>query len=58
LVEDDLYETKRKITPLQFKKASDAATALVYTSLDYKDNLMVTVVYTQNQAVIQFMLRN
>jgi hypothetical protein len=41
-----------------WKTYPEASTALVYTSLDYKNNLMVTVGYTQNQAVVQFMIKN
>ena len=41
-----------------WKEYPEASTALVYTSLDYRNNLMVTVGYTQSQAVIQFMIRN
>lgn len=41
-----------------WKTYPEASIALVYTSLDYKNNLMVTVGYTQNQAVVQFMMKN
>jgi hypothetical protein len=40
---------------VSWREYPEASTALVYTSLDYKNNLMVTVGHTQNQAVIQFM---
>lgn len=41
-----------------WKTYSEAAVAAVYTSLDYKNNLMVTGGYTETQAVIQFMFHN
>lgn len=41
-----------------WKEYPEASSALVYTSLDFKNNLMVTVGYTQTKAVIQFMIRN
>ena len=43
---------------LNWRQYPEAASALVYASLDFKDNLMVTVGYTQTKAVIQFMIRN
>jgi hypothetical protein len=41
-----------------WKTYPEAASALVYTSVDMKNNLMVTVGYTQTKAIIQFMTRN
>jgi hypothetical protein len=41
-----------------WKTFPEASSALVYTSLDYKNNLMVTVGYSQTQAVVQFMIKN
>ena len=43
---------------VSWKEYPEASAALVYTSLDIENNLMVTVGYTQRQAVIQFMRRN
>ena len=43
---------------ISWSEYPEASTALVYTSLDYKNELMVTVGYTQRQAVIQLMRKN
>jgi hypothetical protein len=36
----------------------EASVALVYNSVDFKNNLIVIIGYTQTKAVIQFMIRN
>jgi hypothetical protein len=41
-----------------WREYPEASAALIYTSLDFKSDLMVTVGYTQTKAVIQFMIRN
>jgi predicted small secreted protein len=41
-----------------WKTYPEASTAVIYKSLDYKNNLMVTVGLTETQAIIQFMLHN
>ena len=43
---------------VDWREYPEASAALVYTSLDFKNNLMVTVGYTQTKAVIQFMIHN
>ncbi|MGB5287035.1 MAG: hypothetical protein WBN42_00975, partial [Ignavibacteriaceae bacterium] len=43
---------------VRWQEYPEAASALVYTSLDIENNLMVTVGYTQTQAVIQMFTRN
>jgi hypothetical protein len=43
---------------VSWKTYPEAATAEIYKSLDYKNNLMVTVGLTETQAVIQFMFHN
>ncbi len=42
---------------VNWREYPEAATALVYTSLDYKNDLMVTVGYTQREGVIQIFRR-
>jgi hypothetical protein len=43
---------------VNWQEYPEASSALVYTSLDFKNNLMTTVGYTQTKAIIQFMIRN
>jgi hypothetical protein len=43
---------------VRWREYPEASSASIYTSLDFKNNLMVTVGYTQTKAVVQFITRN